>query len=896
MHGAVGAVMKRDILIVSLIVAFLFVLIALAQVVAANTTYLWTTTADFDSGSKAVGDAYFASNGRDQPMYAHITNPSAMYANGRTYIVWQSSPSWLPYITYYDHATAVWATPVQVSGSIPGGQDGHGSPSVYVTANGYIHVMYGSHQSTQEYSRSSSPYDISTWTTMADPVPIATYPNLWEYGGRLYLFYRRAGLDLWTVRYSTDNGDSWSAQNTITDFSGAASDGAYFGGAYSISPTNVDRIYMTFVFVSGGGFREDIYAFYLDLDTLEAFSVGGTNLGTTISEAEANASLLVRDTPFGAGSTVIHVDPATGNPWVLYSYQIASGANPAVNINMTRWTGAAWSDSGAITNSDTGSNYLDFIVTSGTDVEAFITGSGIDWIANADEASGDMQRWTYNGATWTFRETIMREAESGKPVNHPEVPLNFQMDLRLVFDEFGITQAPPHDYVLGLDNLKLYGWGSKSGSANGFAYRMDQNSGNLGVETVTDNARVAPSNAFALARFPDDPFDVNDADGDTWKWNFKTWDANPSVPVQTFNQREVTGGAFNLNITSTASGGESGLVSPFSYTGDFDIWFRLEFIYNAGTGSDQFTIYALNLPVPRCEMAAITDGIQFRRISPSGNILQTYTCSNAVLTQQGTDTAITDTTFCLRVRRVGDVWTTFYSLDGTSCTSWVTDETFTFAVSGGIYPAGIVGVTTAGTITSHYRVHDAFLDPTGTTYRAFGTWETPIVNLVGQRVTQIIVNHTGLSATNYIDRIDLLVDNASVFARTDDIISGTATVLSFAEDVEGAVSVRITLVSDGNGTPIITELSFDAVTTPVPDIGVISTLGWVLWVVLTAVGVGGPGPFRTFLIFSGMLLIFLSIRTFGPNEAAYMVIGIGASIFLFVLGVAATMSGGGAEA
>src|SRR3989304_5094775 len=185
---------------------------------AAAVSTVWTSTSDFDAGTKQDGTEFFTNVGVAQPMYSLISAPSTWYANGKTYVVFLGTASvpsstYLVYITSYDHASGAWATPISIAtGSIVA--DDHSAPSLFIDPSGFLHVFYGAHDSSIEYIKSTNPYDTSSWTTMADPESgTATYPSPFSYSSNIWLRYREGGgstFDDWGYRTSADGGSTWS--------------------------------------------------------------------------------------------------------------------------------------------------------------------------------------------------------------------------------------------------------------------------------------------------------------------------------------------------------------------------------------------------------------------------------------------------------------------------------------------------------------------------------------------------------------------------------------------------------------------------------------------------------------------------------------------------------------
>lgn len=388
--------------------------------------------------------------GEGQP----LGGSSAYYYNGRTYVTWQGSNE-DPYVAYYDSATKTWTGPVRV-GHNPLSNDDHGAPAILVDNSGYIHIMYGSHESAQQYAKSTNPEDISAWTAMPDPVSFgATYPNLVkDSSGNIYFIYRgsaHAGDTIECIIKSTDGGATWSApQNMIDVYTTNPGDAVYalWGFQYEAS---LNRIHLAWVRLNAtSALREDVYYAYLNLNDNNMYSVSGTNFGTTITQTEADANCKVVD----SGKTVetnmatVRVD-STGKPYITY----VVGSGWSDEYNFTRWTGSAWSAPVTITTTDTVSNGLEFFVHSSTNIEAYLVGGTPDY-----QRGGDIERWSWDGSTWTKVSTILRKADAGGTYG-----LNFLVrvanggPLEIIFDQVNVNgDGGANEYTVS--NLGIFAY------------------------------------------------------------------------------------------------------------------------------------------------------------------------------------------------------------------------------------------------------------------------------------------------------------------------------------------------------------------------------------------------------------------------------------------------------
>ncbi len=198
----------------------------------APSTITFDTAADFDQGNKSdPGNTWFAQNGADQPSNG-ATSPRAWEANGILFTVWQGAgPSLRIYAASYTLATKTWTGPVTIVSSNPLNLDGHGSPSIAVTNDGFLHMFCCGHSSAILYYKSNKPYDISAWTLMnsfhSGNSPVSaqvSYPNvIVQSNGTMYVIHRQgnlgpAGFPTWAYQFSTDSGVTWKGPTTFVDF------------------------------------------------------------------------------------------------------------------------------------------------------------------------------------------------------------------------------------------------------------------------------------------------------------------------------------------------------------------------------------------------------------------------------------------------------------------------------------------------------------------------------------------------------------------------------------------------------------------------------------------------------------------------------------------------------
>jgi hypothetical protein len=279
-----------------------------------------------------------------QPPYAATYHG----ATDRTYIAYLGHQRDL-YITYYDHAAASFATPVEIFNYPLSDSNNHGAPALAVDHDGRIHIVWGSHNSTHRHSRSDNPDDISAWTTTSITTS-GTYPNLDvdPATGDLYLL-DRAGSghgatfpthEYGSIRISTD-GTTWSAAASLVDTTGtpeAASD-FYLRGAMFGDDGLLHFAWQVARGSSHDGTRTNIYHAKYDPSVGNLYSANGTNLGTEITWAEHPDCLAVDRSPVGVNTLTV-----SGGMVVIPYTAGTGGISGPGDLYVAVWDGSSWTD------------------------------------------------------------------------------------------------------------------------------------------------------------------------------------------------------------------------------------------------------------------------------------------------------------------------------------------------------------------------------------------------------------------------------------------------------------------------------------------------------------------------------------------------------------------------
>lgn len=151
------------------------------------------------------------------PFYSYVITPHAVADRGGVFCAFQNREG-QPIVMVYSVNECRWSAPVKVSEHGLKGDD-HGNPSLCIDREGYLHVFYGCHGGPMRHARSAKPWDIAAWEEQAPPTPRATYPqSILMADGVIWLLYRAGGHpEPWSLRTSSDNGQTWSEAERVIE-------------------------------------------------------------------------------------------------------------------------------------------------------------------------------------------------------------------------------------------------------------------------------------------------------------------------------------------------------------------------------------------------------------------------------------------------------------------------------------------------------------------------------------------------------------------------------------------------------------------------------------------------------------------------------------------------------
>ena len=815
----------------TLLIPVLLVLATWPYPASAATQYTWTTTADFDSGSSVQGTDYGVGIGYDQPIFGYISKPSAIYsaARQRTYVGFQGFTTYLlAYMTYFDHVTKAWATPVAVGPTYDPIVDGHGAPSIYIDGAGYLYSFWGSHATAQKLSKSVRPHDISAWTQLNDPCSApctSTYPSVFSYGGKIYFYHRQAFAQggPWRFHTSTNGGVSWTVGTDFLQFPGT--DGAYFGGHIQEGSS----LWYSFAkYEDATSARRNIYTCRWDLTTDIQYGVDGTNLGATVNLTEADTECLVFNTGTDNTGWASIVLDSLARPFVLWN----QGTNTSdIEFRSSRWNGSAWTIPLEFQETDAGSNYGTLLYHSDTDIDAFVTAAGFREINSCcDDFGGTLEHWNWNGTAWNVADDpILTEALAGIPVNRPFVPLNHVPEMEIIFDAWvPNTLGAGFEQKYGFDTNgreqvigRVYGWGTSGLLVNGAVSSVIP-----GVQTSTDNPNIV-SGVFALADSRRDPFAYEGDVADHAFWQqMRSGDGDGNTTMI------VTGGKLVVQATDNSGTGRLGetLISKFGIEGDADVRIKFEET-DPGTGVVLYGICLWNQS-DSCDSAGVfngwygdeatfgTTGIMYRHIYGVSGAIEAFTTVNGInLVGQGSVGVTCDSCWMRITRSGGTLFNVSYSLNGVS---YVQTDSVSIPELDGIEPlyaalSASCNACTSGDWTISMDDWNMASGNIRNGWRARGAWTSPVIAWagIGEVARNVTVTFSGASATRYIDSVAIVSSSGAVlYENTTDITSGSTVFydLGTSYTLQAALSghdfhVRVSLAGDTFGTMTVSAVS-----------------------------------------------------------------------------------------
>ena len=278
-----------------------------------------------------------------------------------------------PYITFYDHASNTWATPMKVADSPPR-HDSHFYPQIVIDSQSYIHVFNSGHVDPIQHFKSTAKADRSdilspeNWEeipfSVTEDQDKATYLMAFQTkDNTIYLFYRQTvqGDPDWyePIYYikSTDDGVAWSAPKKVIDPGGKdQSDGSCVGltnddGWDTIYIKSVhyqsepERLHLTFEnHKEHNAYEDKLFYVYFDFGDEKVYAPNGNDLGQCVNQNEfenpANSTEIYSSgqQEFTEITSVVSVD-ANGKVNIFHTIEENDGK---VTTDHVVWNGSDW--------------------------------------------------------------------------------------------------------------------------------------------------------------------------------------------------------------------------------------------------------------------------------------------------------------------------------------------------------------------------------------------------------------------------------------------------------------------------------------------------------------------------------------------------------------------------
>jgi len=410
----------------------------------------------FEEGGNSTTD-YFISEGGLECTTHDMHQQAAQYYNNVTYITYLG-PEADAYIMAYNHSSSEWSDSVKVDDHRPENlADDHGTPSLLVDQNGYIHVVSTAHAYWLYHKKSTNPEDISLWETISPLEDIHTYPQIFENSsGAIYFFYRANGnggghTEDWDYRTSSDGGENWSSATSVLygNTFGTEPEDINYGWYASFVEGDNDTIHLSAVLINenltSDYDRINIYYMYMDTNRIWR-DVNGTQISIPLNKTYADQSntIIVYNSSTNCTNNVrVDVDE-NNNPYLIFLAGSCNDGGGSYFHKSAKWNGTSWEvrDIGANAANIFDSNALN-VVSSG-EIEAYLTTGTpkglpseeyLNELAGSGLVGGSIEKWVSDdaGETWSRERVILANSDAGGE----QIVRNYHDDAKIVFSRYG---------------------------------------------------------------------------------------------------------------------------------------------------------------------------------------------------------------------------------------------------------------------------------------------------------------------------------------------------------------------------------------------------------------------------------------------------------------------------
>lgn len=305
------------------------------------------------------------------------------------------------YVKAFDHATNTWSAAVKAATlNLSHDNAYHDYPVLTQLGDGRLAIFRATHTKSMQLYTAPTPRSITgTWAAKTISNDRNTYPEPIVTGNTIHLFYSH-NTDLshpyrtYKMIKSTDSGKTWSAPKMVID-SGRTADKYAEVYAFGVTQRN-GRIYLTWSMHGGpkghNGGGKNIYVAYFDTASGTVHTVGGANLGPSITGGELAQTQVVTTNPtdLPSGKDLPEENPVTvqlNDGSLVLGYGVHT--RTSAKIVLAHFTNGTWKS----TTVDTATSLFKDLVA---------TGTGVDFsYASADKKRIIVKSWQPGNGTAT---------------------------------------------------------------------------------------------------------------------------------------------------------------------------------------------------------------------------------------------------------------------------------------------------------------------------------------------------------------------------------------------------------------------------------------------------------------------------------------------------------------
>lgn len=436
----------------------------------------------------ASTDQNFASDGANQPFLGTAVYPAALYdsSGNKTWIAWEAwnGTNRVPTVTSYAHATGYWSSRL-AAGLNTLVDDDHGTPSLCLDDEGYLHCFHGSHNTDQKHSSTQWAVEGSAgagsmWASRAAITGEYSYPHPIPIGTDIYLLIRKRitasskyTLCIRKTATLVAGVATWNAEGSLVDF---GTNTRFYMGTALKSGTDI-WIIATKADLTDTK-REHVYLFVYDTATGavknhdNSFSVASGSLPVTSADADTNYRLFTHSGGNDEGGAPGLRFDTNGDPHVIFK----DGTGTSYAVKHIMRSAGTWTSPTSIATVDNRFNCPVLVQLDSAKMEAWYS---VDPGSAYDRFGSIARRERASGGTWGSEQIILAAGATG--LGNPSAILDGAGIARVIFSQ-AVNDAT--DAAAG--NLKAYLYGSggaipylaqpaatNAGTAAGHALRED---------------------------------------------------------------------------------------------------------------------------------------------------------------------------------------------------------------------------------------------------------------------------------------------------------------------------------------------------------------------------------------------------------------------------------------